>query len=216
MAKQIVIFAAEGVLAHEAIETLRRLDLSIAAAIVTGSPEWNMSGLANIVDLSGVSDALAAFPAIVPVWGPGRRRAAVEKAVAAGFDDFMTLVDPTAIVAQSARISRGVWIQTGANVGAGTEIGEFALINRNCAIGHHCRFDAYATTGGGATVASRCHVKEGAVLGAGCVLIPNRVIGQDAIVGAGAVVIREVADRTTVAGNPAKVIRQDCDTGHSS
>ena len=54
-------------LAHEAIETLRRLDLSIATAIVTGLPEWDMSGLANVTDLSGVGDALAAFPAIVPV-----------------------------------------------------------------------------------------------------------------------------------------------------
>jgi len=67
LAKQVVIFAAEGMLAHEAIETLRRLDLSIATAIVTGLPEWDMSGLANVTDLSGVGDALAAFPAIVPV-----------------------------------------------------------------------------------------------------------------------------------------------------
>ena len=119
----------------------------------------------------------------------------------------MTLVNPTAIVASSVRFDRGVWIQTGANIGAGTTVGEFILINRNCAIGHHCRFDAYATTGG-AVVASRCHVKQGSVLGAASVLIPNRVIGEKSIVGAGAVVIRHVDDLTTVADNPAKVIKQ--------
>lgn len=208
MSDKVVIFAAEGVLAQEAVETLARLDIPIAAAVVTGDPEWDMSGLSNIIDVSAVSDRLAELPVIIPVWGPKPRRGAMNKAVEAGFTNFMTLVDPTAIVARSARLGKGASIMTGANLGAGVTVGDFALINRGAMIGHHCHLDAFVTTGGGVTLASRCQIAEDVVLGAGCVLIPNRFVGASAVVGAGAVVIRDVAARATVAGNPARVIKE--------
>jgi sugar O-acyltransferase (sialic acid O-acetyltransferase NeuD family) len=205
----VVIFAAEGVMAHEAVETFARLDIVIAAAVVTGEPEWDMSGLANIVPLAAVGDALAKLPAVVPVWSPRKRRTAVEQAREAGFTDFMTVVDPTAVVARSARLGKGVYILSGANIGAGVTIGDFAFINRGVLIGHHCHLGAYVTTGGGVTVASRCQFGDGAVLGAGSVFIPNRVVGERAMVGAGAVVIHEVPARATVVGNPARVIKEN-------
>jgi sugar O-acyltransferase (sialic acid O-acetyltransferase NeuD family) len=208
LSDKVVIFAAEGVMAQEAVETLARLDIPIAAAVVTADPEWDMSGLSNIIDVSGVSDRLAEFPVVIPVWGPKRRRAAMTKAVEAGFSNFMTLVDPSAVVARSARLGKGVSIMTGANVGAGVTIGDFALINRGALIGHHCHLGAFVTTGGGVTLASRCQISDDVVLGAGCVLIPNRIVGASAVVGAGAVVIRDVAAGTTVAGNPARVIKE--------
>ncbi|KYG64993.1 dTDP-6-deoxy-3,4-keto-hexulose isomerase [Bdellovibrio bacteriovorus] len=51
-------------------------------------------------------------------------------------------------------------------------------------------------------------VKKGASLGAGCVILPGIVIGENAMVGAGAVVTKDVADHTTVVGNPAKPIKE--------
>jgi acetyltransferase-like isoleucine patch superfamily enzyme len=50
-------------------------------------------------------------------------------------------------------------------------------------------------------------------IGAGAVIGPGVTIGEGAIVAAGAVVTDNVAARTLVAGNPAKVIRQAIDTG---
>lgn len=44
-------------------------------------------------------------------------------------------------------------------------------------------------------------------IGAGAILLPGVTVGDDAVVGAGAVVTRDVAARTVVAGNPARVIR---------
>jgi maltose O-acetyltransferase len=51
-------------------------------------------------------------------------------------------------------------------------------------------------------------VADGVWLGAGALVMPGVSIGEDAVVGAGAVVTRDVAPRTVVAGNPAKVIRR--------
>jgi len=48
------------------------------------------------------------------------------------------------------------------------------------------------------------HVEAGAFLGARVFVLPGVTIGAKAVVGACSVVTRDVPDRTTVAGNPAK------------
>jgi len=51
-------------------------------------------------------------------------------------------------------------------------------------------------------------VKKGASIGANATILSDINIGRDAIVGAGSVVTKNVADKITVCGNPAKVIKK--------
>jgi len=51
-------------------------------------------------------------------------------------------------------------------------------------------------------------IRRGARVGGGAVLCPAVEIGEEAFVGAGAVVVRDVAPRTVVVGNPARVLRE--------
>ncbi len=50
-------------------------------------------------------------------------------------------------------------------------------------------------------------IRRGARVGGGAVLCPGVEIGEEAFVGAGAVVTKDVAPRTIVVGNPARVLR---------
>ncbi len=50
-------------------------------------------------------------------------------------------------------------------------------------------------------------IRRGARIGGGAVLLPGIEVGEEAFVGAGAVVVRDVAPRTVVVGNPARVLR---------
>jgi acetyltransferase-like isoleucine patch superfamily enzyme len=50
-------------------------------------------------------------------------------------------------------------------------------------------------------------IRRGARVGGGAVLCPGVEIGEEAFVGAGAVVVRDVAPRAVVVGNPARQIR---------
>jgi acetyltransferase-like isoleucine patch superfamily enzyme len=52
-------------------------------------------------------------------------------------------------------------------------------------------------------------VRRGASIGTGAVILGGIVIAERAIVGAGAVVTRDVPARAIVAGNPARLIRED-------
>ena len=51
-------------------------------------------------------------------------------------------------------------------------------------------------------------VRRGARIGAAAVLLPGIEVGEEAFVGAGAVVIRDVAPRAVMVGNPARQIRE--------
>ncbi len=51
-------------------------------------------------------------------------------------------------------------------------------------------------------------IKKGASIGTNATILCGVTIGEKAIVGAGSVVIKDVAERTIVAGNPAKEIRR--------
>jgi len=53
---------------------------------------------------------------------------------------------------------------------------------------------------------ARTTIGDGASIGANATILPGVTIGTEAMVGAGAVVTRDVPPRTTVAGNPARII----------
>ena len=50
-------------------------------------------------------------------------------------------------------------------------------------------------------------LRRGARIGGGAILLPGIEVGEEAFVGAGAVVIRDVAPRAVVVGNPARQLR---------
>ncbi|MFZ5761947.1 MAG: acyltransferase [Thermodesulfobacteriota bacterium] len=51
-------------------------------------------------------------------------------------------------------------------------------------------------------------IRRGSWIGAGAIVLPGVCVGCNSVVGAGAVVTRDVPDRTVVAGNPARVLRE--------
>ena len=59
-------------------------------------------------------------------------------------------------------------------------------------------------------------VRRGASIGSGAVILSGVTIGTDAMVGAGAVVTRDVADGSTVAGVPARLLRSGQPSAHPS
>ncbi len=54
----------------------------------------------------------------------------------------------------------------------------------------------------------RTLVERGASIGSGATLLGGITIGRNALVGAGSVVTKDVPANTTVAGNPARIIKQ--------
>lgn len=120
----------------------------------------------------------------------------------------LTLVDPTAIVAEDvvieegAQILAGVIINCGAQIGKNTIINSGAIVEHDCVIGNHVHVAPGVTLSGSVIIGDESHI------GTGASVIQGIKIGKKVIVGAGAVVIRDVEDLSVVAGVPAKILRK--------
>ena len=128
-------------------------------------------------------------------------------------------------VGDGTRVGSFVEIQRGARVGRNCKISSHTFICEGVEIedevfvGHGVMFvnDKYprATTEGGALQTGadwallRTTVERRASIGTGAVILGGVRVGAGAMVGAGAVVTRDVPPGATVAGNPARVIRND-------
>jgi serine O-acetyltransferase len=100
----------------------------------------------------------------------------------------------------AARFGRGVFIDHG----TGVVIGETAVVGDDVSILHG------VTLGGTGKESGDRHPKvaRGVLLGAGATVLGNVTIGEGANIAAGSVVLRSVPPWTTVAGIPARIVRQ--------
>jgi acetyltransferase EpsM len=140
---------------------------------------------------------------------PGIRKILRDELRELNIDRYENLIDPTATVASSARISSGVSMNAHVVVGAEAALEEFVQINRSSSVGHHSRLSTFVTLGPGVTVASSVSLGAGVFVGAGATILPHVTIGANATVGAGAVVIEDVPAFAVVVGHPARIARTD-------
>lgn len=105
-------------------------------------------------------------------------------------------------ISPSARISFGAKLDK--TNGKGIRIGDESFVASGAMILSHdfCR-GKHADT----IIGKQCFI------GVNSVILPGVSIGDNCIVGAGAVVTKDVPANSVVAGNPAKIIKQDVRTG---
>jgi sugar O-acyltransferase (sialic acid O-acetyltransferase NeuD family) len=120
---------------------------------------------------------------------------------------WISLVHPTATVAPTAILDKGVLLSAGCIVQPFVSVGAHAIINTGATVDHDSTVGTCAHIAPGVHLAGNVQVGEGAFLGVGAVVIPGIAIGRDAIVGAGSVVIHDVPNGDRVAGNPARSLQ---------
>lgn len=108
-----------------------------------------------------------------------------------------------AVIARSASIGHGNYIDVGSTAGAGTEIGSYTLIHASVTIGSEVTIGDFVQVGAGSIINSGVVIEEEAFIGSGVVVVSGVTIGKGARVGAGSVVIAPVKPGETVFGNPA-------------
>lgn len=118
----------------------------------------------------------------------------------------ITIVHPTAWIADDAIIGSGSQILAGAIVAPQAQLGRQCIINTKASVDHEDVLEDGVEVAPGATLCGLVRAGVNAWVCAGATVLPRIRIGADAIVGAGAVVIRDVPEGVTVVGVPAKPI----------
>ena len=118
-----------------------------------------------------------------------------------------TLIHPSSIVSTTALIKEGTVILANALIHTDTIIQIGTIINSGAIIEHDNTIGAFSHISPGACLAGEVSIGEKTHIGIGSTVIQQITIGANSIIGAGSVVIKDLPDKITAVGNPAKVIK---------
>jgi len=168
-------------------------------AALTGTKVLGLNVLGKLADLPamphdcvilGIGDNVVRARLYAELKGAGKR--------------FATAIHPTAVLAPDVVISPGAVLCAGTVINTGGRVLENAILNTCASLDHHSVMEAHSHVAPGVHLAGNVRVGEGALVGIGSCAVPGVVIGAWSVVGAGTAVTRNVPERTTVGGVPAK------------
>lgn len=120
----------------------------------------------------------------------------------------VTLVHPSAVVADGVQIGEGSVVMAGAVINPGVSIGRGCIVNTCASVDHDCVVADYTHISVGAHLCGCVCVGEETWVGAGATVSNNVTICGGVIIGAGAVVIKNIEKEGTYVGVPAKRIKE--------
>lgn len=119
-------------------------------------------------------------------------------------DKFVTLVHPSAVVARTATIGRGVVLCPFSLISADVCIGDFVTVNAMSSIGHDSVVGRFSTLSGHVDITGQVNVGNNVFFGTGAKVVPRIKIGSNSKIGAGCTVMRSVKEGATYITQPAK------------
>ncbi len=120
--------------------------------------------------------------------------------------EIINVIDPTAVISDGATLGEGCFVGKQAVVNAGVTVRDNVIINTRAIVEHGCTIAEHANVSTGAIVNGDVRIGEGAFIGSRSVVVGQLQIGDWSVIGAGAVVVRDVDQRITVVGCPAREI----------
>jgi sugar O-acyltransferase (sialic acid O-acetyltransferase NeuD family) len=202
---------------------LARETLELVRAINRVAPTWELRGILDDdpakhgarvhgVEIVGPAEAAAEHPdalvtAAVASPDDPPRRLRLTSRLSLAPERYATLVHPTAVVPDSARLGPGCIVHAGSVLTADVTLGAHVAVMPAVVLTHDDVVEDGVSFGAGARVAGGVTIERGAYVGSGALVREGLVVGAGAVVGMGAVLTRSVPAGEVWAGTPARRLR---------
>lgn len=130
-----------------------------------------------------------------------RRR--IQDEIASSGARLVTLIHPSAVVAQDVVIGEGTAVMAGAVINPSVRIGRGCIVNTSASVDHDCVIGDFSHISVGAHLAGTVSIGDGTWVGIGAVVSNNISICSDCMIGAGAVVVKSIDAGGKYYGIPA-------------
>src|SRR5262249_14414732 len=149
---------------------------------------------------------------IVTIADPKSRRRLADKILVAG-GSFARLYERPEFSFPGVSIDAGTFVFMPTYLGPNTMLGKHVHVMPMCSIGHDVKIADYVTLCPSCTVSGYVVIEEGVFVGAGSTIVngkPGRplIVGAGSKISAGAVVTKSIPPNASVAGNPARPLRE--------
>lgn len=195
---KVYLYGASG---HaKVVKDIAKLAYVNVPCLIDDNPNVNeLDGLKVIHSAEGLS------PLIVTIGDCQTRRKIVEKL---GVREYLTVVHPKAVLADSVKLGTGTVVMAGAVLNPYATVGDHCIINTSASIDHDCMIHDFVHIAPHCTLCGEVEVGEGTWVGAGTTIIQGIHVGKDCFIGAGAVVVENIPDCCLCYGNPCRVVKQ--------
>lgn len=119
---------------------------------------------------------------------------------------FINIVHPSVILGHNVSLGSGVILCPNVVATCDVTISDFVTVNLGVTIGHDSYIGPWVTISPGCNIGGGAVLQEGSFLGANATILPKAYVGAYSTIGAGSIILKRVADRTVVFGNPASEI----------
>ena len=119
----------------------------------------------------------------------------------------VTLIHPSAVIAEDVEIDVGSVVMAGAVINPGTRIGKGCIINTSSSVDHDCFLEDYVHVAVGSHLAGTVCIGKGTWIGAGATVSNNISICDGCMIGAGAVVVKDITENGVYVGVPVRIRR---------
>ncbi len=208
MKEQLIIFPYNG----NALEALDCIDESRYELLGFIDDNPGKHGDANGVQVWDRS-ALQQYPQVRILAVPGspvsyRQRAEAIASLGIPTERFISIIHPSAKIGKSARIGTNCLIMAGVVLTSNAIVGDHVCILPNTVVHHDSHIGDYSLVGSNVTIAGGVTVERNCYIGSSTGVRNGLTIGEGALIGLGSVVVRNVTPGDTVAGNPARTLKQ--------
>ncbi len=121
--------------------------------------------------------------------------------------NFLTIVSKKAIIADSSIIGEGTVVFDNVVVNVDCKIGDFCILNTGCIVEHDCYIGNFVHLSPGVVLSGGVKIGDNCFLGSGSVVKHYTTICDNVIIGAGSVVVKNITEKGTFVGIPAKKIK---------
>ncbi|WP_242919233.1 NeuD/PglB/VioB family sugar acetyltransferase [Pontibacter liquoris] len=118
---------------------------------------------------------------------------------------FPSFISKHAWLSKHVSVGKGVILYPGVAINYETALGDFVIMNMNCAIGHNCTIGNYSSLAPGVNLAGFTFIEEAVDIGIGASTRQNVRIGNNSIVGGQAMIVKSILPDSIVIGVPGKV-----------
>ncbi|MCA9564790.1 MAG: NeuD/PglB/VioB family sugar acetyltransferase [Myxococcales bacterium] len=141
---------------------------------------------------------------VVIALGDQAERLRLREAVSAVGGELVSVIHPTAYVAESSRLGVGLVIGPGVYIGINASVGDNAAFNVYSSVGHDAMVGRDGVLSSYSAVTGSCAVGDGVFTGTHVTISPGVTVGGWSKVAAGSVVTRDCPPGSLLVGNPAK------------
>lgn len=148
------------------------------------------------------------FEIIIGIAFPRIKQALIKKLSVNSNLSFPAVAAKNAWISNDCSFGQGSIIYPGTSINYGSKIGDFVVINMNCALGHHAIVGEYCSFAPGVLLGGHTTIGKATEMGIGSATLQGVKIGKEVIVGGQSMIISDVPDGVKIAGVPGKPIEQ--------